>query len=170
MALIKKQATTRAAMASNSSVNLPNPADPSRLPDSDQVMRDGTGEAEVKKEAANETISVIPAAFPGSQPGADAHSSDPQRPVPTATQNPTDVAPAYILRQPWEYIDEVVQMLKTASPLLILSMESIVDQINQRFKGTAEEEIYRLICMLLQDAIQVSADISEYWTQLDFSV
>jgi hypothetical protein len=35
-------------------------------------------------------------------------------------------------------------------------METLVDQINQRFKATPEEEIYRLVCMLLQDAIQVS--------------
>ena len=55
----------------------------------------------------------------------------------------------------WEYVDEVVNMLKTAFPLLILSMETTVDQISHRFKATQEEEIYRLICMLLQDAMQV---------------
>jgi transformation/transcription domain-associated protein len=56
----------------------------------------------------------------------------------------------------WEYVEEVVNMLKTAFPLLILSMETTVDQISHRFKATQEEEIYRLICMLLQDAMQVS--------------
>ncbi len=55
----------------------------------------------------------------------------------------------------WEYVEEVVNMLKTAFPLLILSMETTVDQISHRFKATQEEEIYRLICMLLQDAMQV---------------
>lgn len=48
-------------------------------------------------------------------------------------------------------------MLKTAFPLLILSMETTVDQISHRFKATQEEEIYRLICMLLQDAMQVTS-------------
>jgi hypothetical protein len=55
----------------------------------------------------------------------------------------------------WEYVEEVVNMLKTAFPLLILSMETTVDQISHRFKATQEEEIYRLICMLLQEAMQV---------------
>ncbi|KAI9508927.1 FAT domain-containing protein, partial [Russula earlei] len=54
----------------------------------------------------------------------------------------------------WEYVEEVVNMLKTAFPLLILSMETTVDQISHRFKATQEEEIYRLICMLLQEAMQ----------------
>lgn len=58
-------------------------------------------------------------------------------------------------RQSWEYAEEVVQILKTAFPLLILSMETMVEQITLRFKATAEEEVYRLVCMLLQDAMQV---------------
>ncbi|KAI0921097.1 hypothetical protein AcW2_006184 [Taiwanofungus camphoratus] len=57
-------------------------------------------------------------------------------------------------RQSWEYAEEVVQILKTAFPLLILSMETMVEQITLRFKATAEEEVYRLVCMLLQDAMQ----------------
>ncbi|KAI0650812.1 atypical/PIKK/TRRAP protein kinase [Trametes meyenii] len=57
-------------------------------------------------------------------------------------------------RQSWELIDEIVQILKTAFPLLILTLETVVEQIAQRFKASPEEEIYRLICMLLQDAMQ----------------
>lgn len=34
-------------------------------------------------------------------------------------------------------------------------METLVDQINSHFKVSGEEDIYRLICMLMQDAIQV---------------
>ncbi len=48
-----------------------------------------------------------------------------------------------------------MQILKTAFPLLILTLETVVEHIAQRFKASAEEEIYRLICMLLQDAMQV---------------
>ena len=58
-------------------------------------------------------------------------------------------------RQSWDLIDEIVQILKTAFPLLILTLETVVEQIAQRFKASAEEEIYRLTCMLLQDAMQV---------------
>lgn len=53
-------------------------------------------------------------------------------------------------------------MLKTAFPLLILSMETTVDQISHRFKATQEEEIYRLICMLLQDAMQVMLTVRAF--------
>lgn len=78
--------------------------------------------------------------------------------VPTSLQQ-SSPAPAeattHPVRQSWDHVDEVVQILKTAFPLLILSLETFVEQINGRFKATPEEEIYRLVCMLLQDAIQV---------------
>ncbi|KAH8105847.1 hypothetical protein BXZ70DRAFT_396929 [Cristinia sonorae] len=60
----------------------------------------------------------------------------------------------YPIRQSWEYIEEVVQILKTAFPLLIMSMETIVEQISSRLKPQVDEDIYRLMCMLLQDAMQ----------------
>ena len=59
------------------------------------------------------------------------------------------------LRGAWDHIEEVNQILKTAFPLLILCMETLVDQINSHFKVSGEEDIYRLVCMLMQDAIQV---------------
>ena len=55
----------------------------------------------------------------------------------------------------WEYVDEILQMLKTSFPLLILSLETMVDQIQHKFKPNPEEDVYRTICMLMQDAIQV---------------
>ncbi len=58
-------------------------------------------------------------------------------------------------------------MLKTAFPLLILSMETTVDQISHRFKATQEEEIYRLICMLLQDAMQVTLIIRAFVLKIE---
>ncbi|RDB22695.1 Transcription-associated protein 1 [Hypsizygus marmoreus] len=57
-------------------------------------------------------------------------------------------------RQPLEYIDEVLQVLKTSFPLLVLSLETMVDQIQHKFKLSTDEDIYRNICLLLQDAIQ----------------
>lgn len=67
-----------------------------------------------------------------------------------------NASPAFVMRSPPDHIEEVGQILKTAFPLLIMSLETVVDQIMQRFKATPEEEIYRLVCMLLQDAVQVS--------------
>ncbi|KNZ81468.1 Transcription-associated protein 1 [Termitomyces sp. J132] len=57
-------------------------------------------------------------------------------------------------RQPAEHVDEILNVLKTSFPLLILSLETMVDQISHKFKLTAEEDIYRNICLLLQDAVQ----------------
>ncbi|KAI0698576.1 hypothetical protein BC835DRAFT_1541792 [Cytidiella melzeri] len=54
-------------------------------------------------------------------------------------------------RPAWEHVEEVGQILKTAFPLLIMSLETIVEQLIQRFKTTPEEEIYRLIWMLSAD-------------------
>ncbi|EMR10214.1 hypothetical protein PNEG_01486 [Pneumocystis murina B123] len=56
--------------------------------------------------------------------------------------------------QPWEHVDEIMSILKTAYPLLALSMETMVDQIQQRFKCTPDEDAYRLIVALLNDGIQ----------------
>lgn len=58
-------------------------------------------------------------------------------------------------RQASDLVDEVLQVLKTTFPLLILSLETMVDQIHQKFKPPPEEDIYRHICLLLQEAIQV---------------
>jgi len=58
-------------------------------------------------------------------------------------------------RQAWEHVDEVLQTLKTTFPLLILSLETMVDQIQHKFKPAPEEDVYRNICMLLSDAVQV---------------
>ncbi|ODQ81952.1 hypothetical protein BABINDRAFT_160169 [Babjeviella inositovora NRRL Y-12698] len=57
-------------------------------------------------------------------------------------------------RQPWEHVDEIMGILKTAYPLLALSLESLVDQISQRFKCNADEDAYRLVIALLNDGVQ----------------
>ncbi|CAI6565895.1 BBF_HP2_G0024530.mRNA.1.CDS.1 [Saccharomyces cerevisiae] len=54
-------------------------------------------------------------------------------------------------RQPWEYLQELNNILKTAYPLLALSLESLVAQINDRFKSTTDEDLFRLINVLLID-------------------
>ncbi|KAF6745749.1 hypothetical protein DFP72DRAFT_856056 [Ephemerocybe angulata] len=53
-----------------------------------------------------------------------------------------------------EHVEEIMQVLKTAFPLLILSLETMVDQIQHKFKQSPEEDVYRNISLLMQDAIQ----------------
>jgi transformation/transcription domain-associated protein len=108
--------------------------DPTRQADPDHPMQDATAGGE-----AVNTSDVSP-----SRLGADG--------IPNTT---TSANGTYNARQPWDVVDEVVKILKTAFPLLILCLESMVEQIGQRFKGTQEEDGYRLVCMLMQDGISV---------------
>ena len=72
----------------------------------------------------------------------------------TSTAHSPQVGQAAQTRQPWEHVDEIMAILKTAYPLLALSMESMVDQIQQKFKCQADEDAYRLIVALLNDGVQ----------------
>ena len=56
-------------------------------------------------------------------------------------------------KKPWEHSDEIMQVLKTAFPLMALSMETMVDQIQKHFKCPADEDAYRLIVALLNDGL-----------------
>lgn len=68
--------------------------------------------------------------------------------------NPVNGEPSPGSRKSWEHVEEIMGILKTAYPLLALSLESLVDQINQRFKCTADEDAYRLSVALLNDGVQ----------------
>lgn len=56
--------------------------------------------------------------------------------------------------KPWIHIDEIMGILKTAYPLLALSLESLVDQITQRFKSNHDGDAYRLVVALYNDGVQ----------------
>jgi transformation/transcription domain-associated protein len=53
-------------------------------------------------------------------------------------------------------LDEIMAMLKTGYPLLALSMETMVDQIQLKFKPQADEDMYRLVVALYNEGTQVS--------------
>lgn len=80
----------------------------------------------------------------------------PNSPAPGAagsTPGANGSAPA-VNKQPWEYVEEIMGILKTAYPLLALSLETLVDQIYHRFKSPVDEDAYRLIVALLNDGVQ----------------
>lgn len=134
--------------ARTASVNQPNGEPLARS--GDQTMRDGT-------QATNEPNTPQPPTTKlQSNPDTNHTEHPPGAGVPPAGSHASTVeAPSQ--RQPLEYVDEVLQVLKTHFPLLILSLETMVDQIQHKFKLSPDEEIYRNVCMLLQDAIQVSS-------------
>ncbi|KAL3426523.1 histone acetylase complex subunit (FAT domain-containing protein) [Phlyctema vagabunda] len=77
--------------------------------------------------------------------GTDATASAGQQPT-----APTQVAQK---KPPWEHTEEILSVLKTAFPLLALSMETMVDQVQKHFKCPQDEDAYRLIVALLNDAL-----------------
>ncbi|KAF6808402.1 histone acetylase complex subunit [Colletotrichum sojae] len=93
----------------------------------------GGGDAGVKTEGneANGTANNAAAAQGDQQPGAGAVHKKP----------------------PWDLTEEIMSALKTAFPLLALSMETMVDQIQKHFKCPPDEDAYRLIVALLNDAL-----------------
>ncbi|KAL8711708.1 MAG: hypothetical protein Q9220_003879 [cf. Caloplaca sp. 1 TL-2023] len=56
-------------------------------------------------------------------------------------------------KKPWEYSEEIMSIVKTTFPLLALSMETMVDQIQKHFKCPPDEDAYRLIVALLNDGL-----------------
>lgn len=98
-------------------------------------------EPETNKEAEN-----------GTESSAEEKKPE-EKPANSGTEGETK-APAQGSRKSWEHVDEIMGILKTAYPLLALSLESLVDQINQRFKCTADEDAYRLSVALLNDGVQ----------------
>lgn len=137
MQIVRKAIAARAAAQAN--------VDSVRRSTSDQSMRDANESALLES-----TPSVMPSA---SAPTPDSHPSG-AAPLALPSNVGTTDSTAYP-RQAWEHVDEILQTLKTTFPLLILSLETIVDQIHHKFKPSPEEEVYRTICMLISDAIQV---------------
>ncbi|KAI9481535.1 MAG: hypothetical protein EXX96DRAFT_217391 [Benjaminiella poitrasii] len=64
---------------------------------------------------------------------------------------PTQINPAIAAASPF---DEIMSMLKTGYPLLALSMETMVDQIQLKFKPQPDEDMYRLVVALYNEAVQ----------------
>ena len=131
MHLLKRAMTARAAQAALVEARRANPDS-----NTDVMMADGTN-AGASGEASAQTNTT---------PGSSA-----------ATQPPPVELPPGFPRGAYEHVEEIMQVLKTAFPLLILSLETMVDQIQHKFKLSPEEEVYRNVCMLMQDATQVGA-------------
>jgi len=85
------------------------------------------------------------------------NSVSPKQEPNAQTQSSPDHEPTQPLvpKKPWEYSDEIMSVLKTAFPLLALSMETMVDQIQKHFKCPPDEDAYRLIVALLNDGLSV---------------
>jgi transformation/transcription domain-associated protein len=102
----------------------------------------------VKSEAGHGAAQATAAAASAVAAAAAAANGGKPITTPPATASTTP-------KHPWELVDEIMSMLKTGYPLLALSMETMVDQIQLKLKPQADEDMYRLIVALLNDGIQV---------------
>ncbi|KAJ3373226.1 hypothetical protein HDU91_000939 [Kappamyces sp. JEL0680] len=103
-----------------------------QAPTPDVVVKDENGD-----------IAMTPAETTEGQPSAT-----------DGAETPANAAAAPII-QPWDHIEEIMAILKTAYPLLALTMETMVDQMVARLKPSTDEDIYRLIVALLNDGVQM---------------
>ncbi|WWD20697.1 hypothetical protein CI109_105173 [Kwoniella shandongensis] len=103
-----------------------------------------TSKSEDGKDVKDEQGGTITAN--GSQPASATASNAGSMPPPASAPPPP--------RQPWDHVEEIMNMLKTAFPLLALTMEKMVDQISLRAKPGSDEDIYRFFSALLADAMQ----------------
>ena len=104
-------------------------------PDSQGASRPGTSGGGEQSQTAGTTDSK-PQDGAAATGTAAAAASEPPRP-----------------RKPWEHTEALVITLRTAFPLLYASMEAMVEQIQKYFKCPPDEDAYRLIVALLNDAL-----------------
>ncbi|KAL4867062.1 hypothetical protein BDV12DRAFT_124197 [Aspergillus spectabilis] len=127
-----------------------------------QGQTQGQGQAQANGQSPAQKPAQIPAPAQGQaqQPPQGQQPTNLQVP---GQQNPSTEQPAKPaattegekepLKKPWEYSDEIMSGLKTAFPLLALSMETMVDQIHKNFKCPPDEDAFRLIVALLNDGL-----------------
>lgn len=81
------------------------------------------------------------------------NTSQQQQDGANANNNATPAAEPPRPKKPWEHTEALVITLRTAFPLLYASMEAMVEQIQKYFKCPPDEDAYRLIVALLNDAL-----------------
>lgn len=68
-------------------------------------------------------------------------------------------------KKPWEHHERLVTTLRTAFPLLYASMEAMVEQIQRHFKRPPDEDAYRLIVALWNDALSYTGRSPQSYSQ-----
>lgn len=132
---------------------------PSQSPAQPQQQLPQQGQAQQQQSPPNPGQMQPPQGIPGQPPVPGQQQQFQQPPVsgqngPQPQNQGSGAEPEKEpLKKPWEYSDEIMSGLKTAFPLLALSMETMVDQIHKNFKCPPDEDAYRLIVALLNDGL-----------------
>ncbi|KAL3477677.1 hypothetical protein BJX99DRAFT_257277 [Aspergillus californicus] len=142
---------------SSSAQGTPNrPPAPQPAPTQGQPQQQGQAQVNGQSPAQNPAQIPASAAAQGQAQTQQGNLQVPGQQNPPAqqpNQNTAGETEKEPLKKPWEYSDEIMSGLKTAFPLLALSMETMVDQIHKNFKCPPDEDAYRLIVALLNDGL-----------------
>ncbi|KAK3308730.1 uncharacterized protein B0T15DRAFT_117158 [Chaetomium strumarium] len=117
---------------------------------------EASGQQAAKSESKAEADNTNNANAPAAAAAAAAAQTNTPNPNPNPNPNPSaqgEQTGSGQKKAPWELTEEIMSVLKTAFPLLALSMETMVDQISKHFKCPPDEDAYRLIVALLNDAL-----------------
>lgn len=147
---LHRQKSATVASPSNATGGAPDEKEELAEKESEDKKEDDKKEKDVKDEKKDE-VKADDAMQEDNNNGEDSTSPKQKNGSPENSKLPPA---ASSIRRSWEYVEEIMGILKTAYPLLALSLESLVDQINQRFKCTADEDAYRLGVALLNDGVQ----------------
>lgn len=119
-----------------------------------QQQQQGGQQAQQPQQNSPTPAAVNGTSRPGTANGDAATNGNQTAAAVNGTANTNSTAPAQEEpKKPWEMADEIMSSLKTAFPLLTLSMETMVDQIHKNFKCPPDEDAYRLIVALLNDGL-----------------
>lgn len=142
------------ASPANQAANLPNAGSPAQAQSQSPALQNQVQPSPLQGQG--QSPSQAPAGQPQGQQGQGHLQVPGQSGTPQQNQNAGASAEnpeKEPLKKPWEYSEEIMSGLKTAFPLLALSMETMVDQIHKNFKCPPDEDAYRLIVALLNDGL-----------------
>lgn len=142
----KQAKSTKQGSQGSSATPAPTQGSPTPAKQSSPESRPGTADG-VRPSTSNGE------AQPNGTPNAP-NATPKQEPVETNGVNGSGAAASPSTpKKPWEHTEDIMSVLKTAYPLLAWSMEAMVDQIQKHFKCQPDEDAYRLIVALLNDAL-----------------
>ncbi len=129
----QKEQKEKAARAAKEAGETIKQESPSLRPSSADASRPGTAQS---MQAEGTPIAAAAEGTPKKETGEETKPTEPARP-----------------KKPWEYTEALTVTLRTAFPLLYASMEAMVDQIIKNLKCPLDEDAYRLVVALLNDAL-----------------
>ncbi|KAL6722004.1 transcription-associated protein 1 [Lecanora helva] len=121
-------------------------------------VKQGSPESTERRDSSSRPGTAVSDAIPNGNSTSEENTktepdSQPNGMVNGEKQQATEGGPESSQKRPWEYSEEIMAVLKASFPLLAYSMEAMVDQIQKQFKCPPDEDAYRLIVALLNDAL-----------------